>query len=316
MANFDFKNMRADAHLTNIALATMNEPGDYIADKILPPLKVNEKTGLIADYGTVWMTIIDDKKGTRSEYNTLRFRVESDKTYALKDHGLIAEIFEDDYKNYKLPVDLDEIETISMVETMRINKEFAVLSMFNSSVITSSYTALSGSSRFDQYTTSDPIRNIWALLIDAVRTAWGKRPNLLVVWYDVISILQFHPKVIERFGGLQSAIGRGKVVEFLKEEFMVDVLVPSTLQHNGTTFAELFSKKVAALVVDNNPGKQKNVFGYQFTEFGWAKTYKMNLANTVHGFKTEAQTLLKVRENRDFKILNIKCAGMLDTVLS
>jgi hypothetical protein len=75
---------------------------------------------------------------------------------------------------------------------------------------------------------------------------------------------------------------------------------------------------MAALVIDTSTDWwEKNTFGYTFTDVGNFKVYKLSgLAGQSQGFLNGQETMIKVVDSRDMKILNEKCAGVLDGVFA
>lgn len=320
-SEFDVTQIHDDVHLTNFALAIWNKADSFIANRIFPNLPVSIPTGEIMNFGVQGMSIVDTKKGTYSELNKVRFKVKESDRFLLEDHGLWDDVFAAEYKRFgngKLKDKLDEIKTKNILQLMLLAKEYQCLRSFSSDVI-SNYTVLASPAKWNN-TGSDPIADI-RNLITSVEDECGQKPNALVIAPDVINKLCDNAQIRARITGIVTSVGEGTVLDILKKEFSInEILVPraKTYDEDSSEFEKLFFNKVAALVIDDTPsGWEKNTFGYTFTDEGTFKTYKLTgLAGQPQGFLNGQETMIKIVDSRDIKILNEKCAGVLDGVLA
>lgn len=72
--------------LTNISIAYMTNATDFIASKVAPFLKVEKDTGEIFNYGKQALRITEDARAIGGAYNKVRFDVQKNTHYQLKDY--------------------------------------------------------------------------------------------------------------------------------------------------------------------------------------------------------------------------------------
>lgn len=317
--SYDLSSQRVDTHLTNFALAEFNDPSRFVSDMIAPYHQVPSdlNSGLIQDNGNMGMTIVETKKAERAKFNTIVPTVDANIQYALEDHWLDWDITENEMKDTnRLPIDVETNFTQTLLWAMRLAKENELMSKFNSTDVPN-YSALSGTARWSD-ATSNPF-GAMQTVYDSVRTACGRRPNQFVIAYDVISALRTHPDFIAKISGITSNLPLDKVISIIENDFMVKVVVPDAMTESGANYADIFGNKFAALVTGQTMSAWTTVrkwFAYTFTTSGIIEVKKLNVAGTRDGMSRLVNTYVRVYQKRDLKIVDDRCAGMLDTVIS
>lgn len=193
-------NARTDKALTNFSLGYFQDAASYIATKVLPVFKVpeTEKAGDVYSYGKDALRIVDTAKATYGQYNKVNLRVEKVAAFNLKNYGLTGEVFEEDIKFAEKPIDARIDTTQTIVEKLMLDMEQKLAAVVtNPSVITQNV-ALAGADQWDEYQTSDPFADIRAAVI-AVKSTSTKRPNTLILGWDVFMTLSDHPLVRAQF---------------------------------------------------------------------------------------------------------------------
>ena len=146
------------------------------------------------------MRIQETKRATRGSYNVIDFEVVKSAIYKMNDQGIAGRVFDEDIEDAEAPLNAKADETKIITEKMLLDKEQQALSVLNATTFSGYATQLSGTSKFSDYTNSDPFKVIQNS-INAVIASGGKIPNTMGMAYDVYSELINHPAVLERFPG-------------------------------------------------------------------------------------------------------------------
>lgn len=184
--------------LTNYSLGIFNNAEDYIATKILPIFPVQEVAGDVYDYGTEALRIVDTERAYGAGYNKVNLRVQKSSLYKLEDYGLYSDLFEEDYRDAELPVEVDQDTTQFITEKLMLDMEAKVADVVTDPAVITQNVALSGADRWDQYSTSDPLGDI-ELARKTVFDATGQSPNTVIMSWAVLYVLKQHPSIRAMF---------------------------------------------------------------------------------------------------------------------
>lgn len=229
-----FRSGAADKLLSDFSIYYENDPGDFIAQKILPIVKVKEASGFTAKF---------DKSNLRNPGGILRFpgtRARSwDYAYVTGKYScqeralekLVPWVY---YKNTDQPYDLQLEVTKGLQQQIWIDQELTLATALqSSSVLTQNLnlTASGTSAQWDQ-PTSDPIGNINTARI-TIKQQIAKVPNCLMLSYDTFQDLLIHPDIVDRvkYVGTTDATA---VLNAMKAIFQVqNIFVGSSVYNNA-----------------------------------------------------------------------------------
>ena len=191
-----------DKPLTNVSIAYKNE--DYLADKILPTVKVNEETGLIWSYGKENFALKDLQRGDYSKSKQSSYSVASSKTYQIVNYALHDFVTEKMRKQAASPMQPDIDTTNNLSEILMLNKEYlAATALFNTGATGfSGYTETLNNAtaryQWDDYTNSNPIGDSSYARLSKIRASSGKVNDIhMIVGIDVWQQLENHPDFLE-----------------------------------------------------------------------------------------------------------------------
>lgn len=199
--------------LTNISIAYMTDANDFIASKVAPFLKVEKDTGEIFNYGKQALRITEDARAIGGAYNKVRFDVQKNSHYQLKDYGYIGEVYEEDVENADQPLNPETDETEMLTNKLLLAMEKRLAGGITTTSITNNIT-LTGTSKWSDYSgVSNPFTVI-ANAVDGIHKRTGKIANSMVISWDTLIALKNHPQVIARF----------KNVDVITEKLVRDML--------------------------------------------------------------------------------------------
>lgn len=187
---------KVDKILSQFSQMYRNE--NYIAEQIMPVLKVKEKTGKFAKYGKenlrTYANQIYRAPGTRA--HTVDYSV-SQGSYSCFERSLEKLVPDEFVNNTDDPYDPKRDATAVLLDNILANQESVLATAMSDTAIISQNVTLSGTNQWSDKTNSDPIANI-RTAITTVRTATGLRPNTMVIGITAWEDLKDHPDVREQ----------------------------------------------------------------------------------------------------------------------
>lgn len=167
----------------------------YIAERVLPVLKVKERSGKFAKYGKenlrAYSGQIIRSPGTRAQ--SIDYSV-SQGQYICTEKSLEKGVPDEFVENSDDPYDPKRDATSVIMDNIFINQEYALAAYLNNTANLTLNTTLSGSSKWSAYATSNPITDI-NTAIQTVRAATGQRPNVMVIGLYDFMVLKYHPDI-------------------------------------------------------------------------------------------------------------------------
>ena len=208
-----------DPALSNVSIKYTNDI--FIADSLLPMLKVSKQTGKYYIYDKSNLRIDQTARAAGSGANEIDFGVAPTGVFATNDHalkGFVSDEVQDQADSALNPL-VDEVETIT--EKLMLDREQnAANLLFSTSNITNN-TTLSGTSQWSDYDNSDPIGDVRTARISVHQNTF-KIPNALVLGKQVYDQLIEHPQIIDRIKYSQLGIA---TPELLARIFQVDKVI-------------------------------------------------------------------------------------------
>lgn len=301
--------------LQSMLRAYKNDETKYVWKKILPELSVNKVTGKIPNLGMQAMSIKDTTKGFKGGMNKIDFGVEINDEWTLKAKGLYTDIYLSEIENADQPIDAQRDKMFILSNAYDTSKEYACLStVFDSSIVTN-YVALSSTDRFDT-STSDPIAILLAQA-KLLKDKCGARPSLIVVALDVMVAMLNNQKVIDRFKYTTTPT-IPQLTENLKNALGTEIIISEAQYWDGAggiegTLNYMVSAKVL-MVYNEAPSLYSKGFGKTFIRKGGKRVVTAAYPE-VERQKNGLDSLVAVQDEYDMKILDLKCARLLTTVI-
>lgn len=264
--------MRVDKLLSQVAQRYRND--NYVAEQILPFVKVNEKTGKFAKFGKenfrAYAGQIHRAPGTRA--HTIDYSV-SQGTYSCDERSLEKPVAWEFYKNFDAPYNPEEDAVGVIMDNIWTNQELILSQvMANTAVITSNVT-LSGTNQWTDTSNSDPLSNI-KTAITTVKNNTGLRPNVLVFCEDAFDALKVHPLIREqlKYTGVLGNPSDENLKSFLMSHFKIEEIIVGTAVYDSAdegqtaSLGAVWTGNVWAIHRPKTPSVLKASFGYTFSD--------------------------------------------------
>lgn len=251
----------------------MYRPEGFIVPFLFPELKVKEKTGKYAKYGTENMRVLADQlyraPGTRSagfDYSV------SQGQYTCQERSLEKLIPDEAYANTDDPYDAKRDGTSVAKDLLALNHEYAVANALNSTSLLTQNVTLSGTDQWSDGANSDPLGDI-RTGINTIRQSTGTRPNIAWMSYEVMATLADHPDVRDALkytaGG---QVSEEDLVTFLKKKFKLrDVYVGTAVgdtadEGQTATLTDVWANNFWLGYQTDRPSLMRATMGYTFSD--------------------------------------------------
>lgn len=188
--------VHVDTPLSNISIAHFQEAENFASAKIagVPVSKISDKYFVFNKADLLRDEMEERASGTPSMRTNYRMSTDS---YYCDRFSLSTAVSDDEIAEADSPLQplADAVDVLTQKALIKHEVKMAATVMAAASW-GSNTAALSGTDRFDDYTSSDPIDKIG----DAMRTIQpaGKVANTIITNYKVFSVLRDHPDIIAR----------------------------------------------------------------------------------------------------------------------
>lgn len=186
-----------DKFLTDMSIAYLQDPGDFIAGLACPTKAVNKQSDRYPVYDVAAFMKDDAKlRAAGDESVGGGFSLSNDSYYCEK-YALHVDVDFDELANADDPIDLERDSMQYLAHAMLIRRERLWASAcFTTGVWTEDVTG-SSTTQWDDYASSDPIKMVDQAKRN-VRLRTGRDPNILVCGLDVFNALKEHPDLVDR----------------------------------------------------------------------------------------------------------------------
>lgn len=168
---------------------------EYISTQILPIVKVKEKTGKFAKYGKDNLRVFSGglMRGVGDRAKGVDYTV-SQGTYSCFERAAEKQVPYELADNTDDPYDPKRDAVRHVMDLIFQDNEYALAQVLGNTSIMTQNVTLSGTSKWSDYTNSDPIGDIKTAVL-TVHQNTGKWPNLVVLSKNVFMTLKFHPAI-------------------------------------------------------------------------------------------------------------------------
>lgn len=260
------RDLHIDTPLTNMVIGY--EPTGFIVQDIFPSVPVNKQS----DKYYIWnkgdfFRVPNTLRSPKTKGRTVELNVSSH-SYFADNYALLHEEPFENMANADTILSSREKRVRFLKNLLTLDWENRVASMITSGSNLGSYTTLTGTSQWSDYTNSDPVANVETGK-SSIRSTTGKLPNLMIVGYDVYRKLIHHPDIIDRIKYVQKGVVTADV---LAAVFDVErILVGGTIKNTGSegltdSFTDVWGKNVVLAHVTKGPDPEGTdpSLGYSF----------------------------------------------------
>lgn len=259
-------NVHVDAVLTQISLAFPNN--EFVGESLFPTVQVKKQSDKYYWFGRdTWIAEASDFRAPGSVANEIPGVGVALDSYYAQEHSLQTPVTDEERQNSDSPLSPDRDATDLVTQKILLGRELMMRNLVTTAAnyATGLSTTLSGTSQWNDYSNSTPIPNI-RTATRAVHAKIYREPNVAIIPYQVMSVLEDHPSIISRIQYSERAI---LTKEIIGAVFGIEnIIVPGVASGTGTGFnittSYLWGKDVVIAWVPPRAGLRVPAFGYEF----------------------------------------------------
>jgi hypothetical protein len=260
-------NVHIDVALTNISLGYVNN--GMVGDTLAPAVRVRKQSDLYYVFGREAWFPEDDLRSPGGEAVEIPGLKVSTSPYFCFERALQIAITDEERENADSPLspDRDGVELVTNKVLLRREKRIQTAVHTAANYHTGHTVTLAGTDQWSDLANSDPIGDLKDGL-RKVHSALFMEPNLGVIPYQVMAILEDHPDFIERIKYSQPGIITADIIASVVG--LQRIVVPglgynSAANPNATaTLGYLWGKDVVLAWVPDRAGLKIPAFMYEF----------------------------------------------------
>lgn len=303
-----------DKLLTNVS--NQLKPEGFIAEMILPPIKVKQQSGKIGKHGKEHLRIVNTVAIGRGKTPYIESRAYSDTSYYIDTHRLKTMVSKEDYANVEAPFDAEKDETSYLTTLMLLAKEKALADALADTAVLTQNETLAGTAQFSDYVNSDPIGKFKTGRL-TVRSGCGFPPN--VAWMDwaTANTLAYHPGILASLGFTQNRAGQLTEAELAKAMGVEKLLIAkavynSTHKGQSDSIGVVWGKHIWMAYIPAAAGKDQQSLGYHLTFAGQQprKIYKQTV------FDPPGATDILIEDDYDQLITDASCGYLIKNAIA
>lgn len=309
--------------LTDASLAYLNEQTSFIARKVAPVVPVIKQSAQIVSYGADSIRLINTVRATGGGSNQVDLTMSAATHYTLEDHALHDYIPYEDYENAEFPVDPQVDITEHLTQLLMVAEEYSIATALqNTATYTNSnYVTLSGGSKWSDYANSDPLANI-KTAVQSVRSKSMQKPNTLILAYDTMLALLYHPKVRDMLGvSVDMTFERLQIVIAKAFPHITNILIGEAQYNNADKGASLNIGDLwtdTAIVAYIEPKPRLKSRSLAFTYLKRDENMKVQIVkknNNNQDLIDRNADFLRVNNKYDQVIVDNACAYLINNTL-
>lgn len=262
------RDLHVDAVLTNFSQQYKNE--DYIADMVLPPVKVKKRSDVWFVYDKDQrFTLPDMKIGAKSKVGETDLKMSANGNYSVLDYGLEEFVSQAEIDNADNPLDPQRDATDLIMGLLLLAREKRCADLVFAAGTYGSQTS-TPTNKWTHLTNGTPLTDIMTAL-----DVPFLRPNIMVFGADSWRAFRSHPQIVDAVKGatrLQGAKGGIASREDVAALFEVDQVLVGRSKLNSAkpgqaaSYARLWTDNCALLRVEKSTTPRSVTFGCSLTE--------------------------------------------------
>jgi hypothetical protein len=285
--------------LTQISIAYIQDPNNFIADSVFPNIPVQKQSDRYTTYDrSYWFRSEAKERAPGTESAGSGYAVDTTPTYFATLYAFHKDIDDPTRANADDPIDMDRDGTSFVTQQLMMKRELTWSSKYFGSGIwgagvdadQTGVGATPSANQFLQFTVAGslPVETIDAQIANIAQLT-GYKPNILVMGPQVFQVLKNHTEILDRIKYTQRGI---VTAELMAEVFGVDqVLVPWAVQNTGAegaaaSYSFIYGKSILLLYSNPRPSILTPSAGYTFS---WTGLYGNGAyGNRIKKFRMEA----------------------------
>jgi hypothetical protein len=319
MPNPAQSDLHVNVPLTNVSVAYIQKPSEYVSAQVFPQVPVQKQSDLYWKYSkSDWRRTDVQRRAPGTESPGVGWKFDTD-SYFCHVYAVHKDIDDQVRANADSNFRLDSDATKFITNQLLLKRDLDwANAYFKTGVWATDRTGVSSgpnSTQFLQWdqSGSDPIANIAQYVID-FRELTGFSPNTMVVGANVMRVLKNHPDILDRIKYTQKGVitedliaglfGVGKLVVSYATSTSVAEINDADDQDAAATYAFTANSKAALLCyTPSSPSLMTPAAGYTFTWNGYAAGNSQGIK--VKSFRQEhiASDRVEAEMTYDMKVI-------------
>jgi len=270
MGAFGRKDIHVDKPLTEWALAYLQEASSFIANKVLPPLKVSKESDKYFIFDRNSWRKRATLRAPGAQTNLTNMPGLTTGTYTVEEYGLHAVVPTREMDNADAPLQPVQDASVEVAEQLMIDKELSAAKVVFTTTAAHSGVTMSAATQWDYTTTATIIDDIRTGL-DAISKEIGREPNTAIMGKEVWKIVQDNDDILDRIKYTQKGIITEDLVASvldLDNIFVGRAAYITTGEGISETSAYIWGKHCFLSYIQPRPAKRAVSHGYTFTNKG------------------------------------------------
>lgn len=263
----DVQDVHIDQLLTDISIASLNDPEDYVGTKVFPALTVNKQTNLIPIYDMdAWLADEAKPRSPATESEGSGWTVDNTR-YACENFAFHKDVPVEVRANADSPFRIDEEAAMYVVDRMLMKMEVKFGADFFKASVWSGNKDLAGSGNKKWSDTTSPL----FVDIEDAKISMGdkivKEPNIAVISRNVWKAWKLHPNLLDR---MKTTSDKFVTLDLAARAFELDrILMAKALKKTNKegqtlTKARILTSGCLLLYVTPRPALMTPTAGYTF----------------------------------------------------
>lgn len=259
-------NVHIDEVLTQISIGWPNT--GLVGEALFPVVGVRKQSDKYYIFGREGWLPEDDARAPGSVANEVVGMQVSVDTYFAREHALQIAVTDEERENVDSPLSPDRDGTEMVTSKIMLGRERAMQQLATTlgNYSSGNQTTLTSTDQWDDYDNSDPIGDLRTGK-SAVNARIFRDPNVAVVPYQVMTVLEDHPDFLERIKYSERAIFSPELLASVLG--FQRVIVPGVGINNAAlgqpvSLGYLWGKDVVLAWVPDRAGLKIPAYGYEF----------------------------------------------------
>lgn len=259
-------NVHIDQVLTQISVGYPNN--GLVGEQLFPAVTVNKQSDKYYVFGREGWLPEDDFRAAGTVANEVVGMAVSTDTYYAQEHALQIAVTDEERENVDSPLAPDRDGTEMVTSKIMLGRERIIQTLATTAAnyATGLSTTMVGGAQWSTYATSDPI-GVMRTGKAAVHAQIFMEPNVAVVPYQVMTILEDHPDFLERIKYSERAIFSPELLASVlgfQRVVVPGVGINTAALGQASTLSYLWGKDVVLAWVPDRPGLKIPAYGYEF----------------------------------------------------
>lgn len=308
--------VHVDRPLTNISLAIMQDPENFIADRVFPQIPVSKQSDLYREYPRgAFNRDQMEKRAPGAQSAGVGYET-STTPYFADVWALHHDVDEQTEENADEEVDLDFEATALLSQQALINRDARWSASFFVTGVWTNEETLAGMDQWSDFTNSSPLVKIEEKKVE-MGADTGLEPNTLVLGRRVWEQLKNHPELVGRLDRGQTTGPAKVLLQSLANLMELDrILVSRSIVNSAAEGAAdshdyIMGRNALLLYVPDAPGRYTPSAGYTFTWRGFSGANAAGTRMKRFEMRPEASRRVEIESSYDQKVISADLGSML-----